>query len=186
MAVYTSPVHVSMSGDGSVPQIGVEAILRAQRKSAELLQETMRENADRFVGSRGIYDSSSEDRGEPRMRDMYFADLQGTDIIAYNNTAKADYFEFGTEPHEIWASGLFSHGQQTPARGLRGQFSRGARALKFSFPGGGDVMLTHVDHPGQEGIPLMAMSLEQTADQMEENIRREVVQAWLRERAGAG
>lgn len=188
MALYTSPVRVSMSANGSIPEIGLEAVLRAQRQNAELLQDTMRDNADRLVGSRGINESSGRNRedGGAKMRDMYFAEVQGTNIVAYNNTARADFFEFGTEPHEIWASGLFGRGQGVQPRGLRGQFSRGARALKFTFPGGGEFIGTHVDHPGQEGIPLMAISLEQTADRMEENLGREIQQAWLRARSDAG
>lgn len=182
MSVYTAPVKLGIDLDGVELDIAAEAAMQqAARENAELLESTIKETASRFVGSRGINESTGRNRTPGSMIDHYHAEVQGDTILAFNNTARADYFEFGTEPHEIWASGLFEHGRQTPPRGQRGQFTRGAQALSFDWAGGhffGDM----VNHPGQEGIPVMAMALEEVTPKMGDNILDALERAWGRTR----
>lgn len=170
LLVDVSDLDLSIDGEG--------AIKRAQVQNARVLQESMREFADRYVGSRGLTNSDRHRTYEGRMRDFYFAEVQGEDVIGYNNTARADYFEFGTEAHEIWASGLSQSnaGRRGQSRGTRGQFTTGARALAFRFPSGDFGIFEKVDHPGQEAMPIMAWALEDSMDTFEENALREVVQ----------
>jgi hypothetical protein len=160
-----------------MPDLGVNeqaAVRRAQEKNAALLQRTMREFAERYVGSRGLTDTNRNRTYQGRMQDFYFAEVQGDDVIGFNNTARADFFEFGTQPHEIWASGLFEAGRRTPARGTRGQFTRGARALAFNFPSGDRFVGPVVDHPGQEPMPIMAWALEDATPEMADNLADEL------------
>lgn len=170
LLVDVSDLDLDIDGEG--------AIKRAQVQNARVLQESMREFADRYVGSRGLTNTERHRTYEGKMRDFYFAEVQGEDVIGYNNTARADYFEFGTEPHEIHASGLMQANVQRrgQSRGTRGQFTSGAQALAFQFPDGNLFLGAMVNHPGQEAMPIMAWALEDSMDTFEENALREVVQ----------
>jgi hypothetical protein len=191
VALLTAEATVSLEALGIVGPIDDEAALRrAQQRNARHLQDQMREKAREYVGTRSLQaGGGTRNRGQypGPMSDYYFADVQGTDadVIGWNPTARADYFEFGTEPHEIWASGLFERGQARPARGLRGQFTRGAEALAFywdTLDESGFFLGVMVNHPGQEAMPVMEWALEDSLDTFERNIADELE----REIGGAG
>ena len=183
MALYTADVKVDLDVLGDMPEIDtLAATLRAQEKNAELLEREIKRQADLYVGARS-HPSSGEERGTDyggSMIDHYHAEVDAKgDVIAWNPTSRADYFEFGTEAHEIWASGLFERGQGSRPRGLRGQFSRGARALAFDWRGG-RFLGPMVEHPGQLGIPVMAWALEETEGAMGRNLLDELEEEWAR------
>lgn len=174
----TAELRLDMDVSGRLPRADEQAaLLRAQEKNARLVERVVKELADTFVGSRGFSNPDRTDRNRDYpgdMRDYYRAEVfPNGDVVLDNPTARADYFEFGTEPHEIWASGVFEAGQRSPARGSRGTFTRGARALAFNHAGGRFVGPV-VDHPGQEPMPIMEAAMDQTLDQMAENVLDEL------------
>jgi len=181
VALYDADFRLALEAAGEDLDLGVGAIAKAMEKNARLLEDTIKETASRFVGSRGINQGDDRNRAPGSMIDHYHAEVsgEGDSILAFNNTARADYFEFGTEPHEIWASGLFGRGRQTPPRGQRGQFTGGKQALSFDWSGG-HFLGVMVNHPGQEGIPVMAMALEEATPAMADNILDEIEGAFSR------
>lgn len=170
--------------NGIVPDVDDEAaLIRAAHRNARMLEERVRDKAAMEVGKGLHAPSAPRNRGDypGPMADYYHADvLPNGDIILDNPTRRAAYFEFGTAPHEIWASGLFGHGQGRPPRGARGQFSKGARALSFPFidyPGGWFTGAM-VDHPGQEANPIMMESVDDLMDDFGEVVLEELVRGY--------
>ena len=150
------------------------AVRRAQEKNARIAEAHVKNLAEtETIG----YGGSDRNRGEypGRMSDYYTARVAPNgDLILDNPTQRASFFEHGTQPHEIWASGLFARGRQIPPRGRRGRFTRGARALAFDWVGGGRFIGVMVDHPGQDANPIMWHTMTDNLDLFADNIADEL------------
>lgn len=148
------------------------AVMRAQEINARLAEDYVKELAQQEVkgyGGRGTRDYPGP------MSDHYSASVTADgDLVLTNPTDRAGFFEYGTEPHEIWASGLFARGRATPPRGKTGRFTRGANALAFDFIGGTRFVGVMVDHPGQEANPIAARTLSENLDRFAANIGDEL------------
>ena len=167
----TARLRIDFDVDGhfGIPETR-QAILKAQEKNAQIVEDYVKNLAQQ---EKKGYSNPDRNRGDypGPMEAYYSADVRANgDIVLDNPTLRAQAFELGTEPHEIWASGLFERGRRTPARGSRGQFSRGARALAFDFIGGGRFIGEMVDHPGQEANPIMERSMTENLDLMADNV----------------
>lgn len=174
---------------GLVPEMDdYAAVRRAQEKNAIVYEQEVKENArSLMVGTTTERDSDtpyqmreSRNRGDypDSMVDYYNAEVDGLDIVADNPTSRADWFEFGTIAHPISASGPAPSGQRP--RGVRGQFTRGARALKIPVgPGmgyrGRDVIFREsVWHPGQKATLVMEETMTGLLDVFADNIADEL------------
>ena len=160
------------------------AVGRAQKRNAELLEDDVRARAEREVGkNRG---PGRDDEGSRRnrsypgpMSQYYAAELTADgDIILDNPTDRARFFEFGTSEHVISASGLMPHGQRTPPRGARGQFTRGAKRLRFPDASGNLIFPEEVLHPGQAANPIMLDAVTENLDEMAENLLDELAEEY--------
>lgn len=175
----SASLSLSMSVAGIIPDLDDRkvqaAIRRAQRKNARRAEQYVKALADIEVkgyGGRGTRDYPGS------MRDYYEASVDANgDVVLENPTQRAHFFEEGTPPHEIWASGLFERGRATPARGSRGTFTRGARALAFDFVDGGRFIGEMVEHPGQEANPIAWRTMEENLDYFAENVADELERA---------
>lgn len=170
------------------------ALRRAQEKNAALAEDRVKLNAQRIIESnapRRNPNPSKRNRGvSGSMVDNYTAEVdtsagvRGADFVLDNPTDRARLFEFGTERHEIWASGLFEAGRDVPPRTRGGRFSRGARALAFTTSGGYFFLGEMVEHPGQPETLVMEESIRELLDEMEANILDELVKGMDLRRAG--
>lgn len=170
-------IDIDVNGHLGVPDMRA-AILKAQEENARIVEDYVKRLAR---GEAKGYSSRNRNRGDypGPMEEYYNASVtQDADIVLDNPTLRAQFFELGTEPHEIWASGLFSPGRQTPPRGRRGRFTRrgtadpsgGAQALAFDWISGGRFVGAMVDHPGQEANPVMEQAMIDNLDLMADNV----------------
>lgn len=173
-----SVIDISAVGDLGIPDER-EAILRAQRKNAEIAEVYVKDLAQREVKGYSAFNDRVRNRDYPgSMADWYRAEVTPEgDVELTNPTERAIFFEEGTQRHEIWASGVFSRGSRgprRPPRGLRGQFTRGARALNFQFIDGTEFIGVMVDHPGQAPNPIAFQTMEDNLPIFAENIADEL------------
>ncbi len=156
------------------------ALMRAQIKNAEIAETYVRDLARVKTVHRGDNDPPRNrgDYGGP-MEQYYRATVDDSaDIILDNPTSRAKWFEFGTKAHFIEASGLSGAGRRRPPRGARGAFTRGAKALKFPGPGGGDIFREVVWHPGQPENQIMLEAFQDNMDLFADNIADELEDAF--------
>lgn len=166
-------IDFDVNGDFSQPDTR-KAILEAQSENSKLLEDRVKMLA---AGEKKGYSNRDRNQGNypGPMEEYYNAQVQPNgDLVLDNPTLRANIFELGAEPHEIWASGPFAHGQRRPPRGSRGQFSRGKRALSFDFIGGGHFVGEMVEHPGQDANPVMERAMSESLDLMADNVGRAI------------
>lgn len=186
MPKKTISVDFVLDINGLIPDVGDEGKVRiAMHRIARLLEGHVKDRAAVEVGKALHPEGPPRNRGDypGPMADYYTAEVQPDGSILFDNpTNRAEFFEFGTEPHEIWASGLFERGRGRPARGSRGQFTKGAEALFFEYVGYDDegnerpgfFLGEMVDHPGQDANPIMAESVDALLDDMGEIVLDEI------------
>jgi hypothetical protein len=181
-------LRLELDVDGLLPDPDVEAAIhRAQEKNAIIIEQEVKERARRIMATRKT-DFSRSEAGERNrgaypgpMVDYYNASVGADNTITLDNpTSRADWFEFGTVKHIISASGLSPAGQQSPPRGLRGQFTRGARGLRFPDASGEMIVRSEVEHPGQRATLVMHETVGDLLDVQAENVLDELHQEFSR------
>jgi hypothetical protein len=179
-------LRLELDVDGLLPDPDVEAAIhRAQGRNAIIIEQEVKDRARRIMATRKTDFSRRGERNRGAypgpMVDYYNASVGADNTITLDNpTSRADWFEFGTIAHPIVASGLEEHGQQTPPRGLRGQFSRGSRGLRFPNESGEMIVRSDVWHPGQDATLVMHETVGDLLDVQAENVLDELHEEFSR------
>lgn len=185
MAKTRSRSTIKIDLSGLIPGEGADeraAVRRAQEKNALAWERRVKELAAvevKHARAGTEFDPKLRNRGRyPADMAEYYSgrvDKNG-DVVGENPTARAGFFEFGTDWHVIQGSAFEegSPGRQTPPRGSRGRFSRGARAVRFPSVGNLPIIRTTVLHPGQQANPIMDRAMEEGLDEYGQNLLDEL------------
>lgn len=145
---------------GKLPRFNEDrAIRRAQEKSAKALLALARQKAAQAMAGSSRRHQPERSRTGSMIGSYRTSVRQDNSISLYNRTARAGWFERGTQPHFI--------------------FAMNQRNLKFNYGVGSAFVYTPaVAHPGQKARPVMAEAMQEIAPLIERNLAESIEQEW--------